>query len=250
MECLLHRYCPFQFDKVRCGLQPGSRIDCIRQMHDDETPISPLWLLSDRLSVIEAALLLTGAEPQGKSAFVENWNDGDKPAGYLAARRGIMSGIQRKEIEGGVEWERVADSNGFSNETDELDYGKSWVDTVSLRAWLERRGFREGFFFIGLENALPGYLDRSHARYAPKLAAAVEAWERFDDDASLAGTAKQKLGKWLRLNAGRFGLVDDDGKPTESVIEEIAKVANWARAGGAPRQKKESDPEPDDEIPF
>jgi hypothetical protein len=212
--------------------------------------ISPVWLLADRLSIIEAALLLVDIEPQGASEFVENWTDSEKPAGYVAARRAIVSAIQNKRVQGSVNWAFEEDMRGQRQETDRIDYAQSWLETESLRKWLGERGFHSAFFGLGQESKTPGYLDPAHARYAPKLAAAVEAWESFNESERGAGTAKQNLSRWLRLNASRFGLVDEDGKPTESVIGEIAKIANWARTGGAPRLQPESTADFDDEIPF
>jgi hypothetical protein len=46
---------------------------------------------------------------------------------------------------------------------------------------------------------------------------------------------KQALDKWLRENAVRFGLTNDEGKPIEAAIEECSKVANWNQSGGAPK---------------
>lgn len=56
------------------------------------------------------------------------------------------------------------------------------------------------------------------------------------DDESLHKTKspKQAIQVWLRKNALSFRLLDDDGKPMESAIEEIAKIANWKPKGGAP----------------
>ena len=77
------------------------------------------------------------------------------------------------------------------------------------------------------------YLDPENSRYAPKLAAAVRAWQAVTDPAGRH--PKQALMKWLRENAAEFGLTDDEGKPNETGIEEAAKVANWQPGGGAPR---------------
>jgi hypothetical protein len=46
---------------------------------------------------------------------------------------------------------------------------------------------------------------------------------------------KGALSKWLREHAAELGLSDDDGKPNETGIEEVAKVANWQPGGGAPK---------------
>ena len=108
----------------------------------------------------------------------------------------------------------------------------SRVEVESLKEWLASRGFRRGFFFPE-RTETPDYLDPGNSRYAPKLAAAVRAWQAVTDPAGRH--PKQALAKWLRENAAEFGLTDDEGKPNETGIEEAAKVANWQPGGGAPK---------------
>ena len=47
----------------------------------------------------------------------------------------------------------------------------------------------------------PNYLDRANPRYAPKLEAAVRAWQAVTDP--VGKHPKQALAKWLRENAAR-----------------------------------------------
>jgi hypothetical protein len=94
---------------------------------------------------------------------------------------------------------------------------------------------KSGFFFPEA-GSTPDYLDPLHPRYAPKLAAAVQAWLAAERESALAGKSpKQALITWLRVHAVEFGLTDDDGKLNETGIEEAAKVANWDKKGGAPK---------------
>jgi hypothetical protein len=120
-------------------------------------------------------------------------------------------------------------SGAIGNST---DINESRVEVASLRAWLVGRGIRKGFFFPASTDA-PDYLDPGNPRFAPKLAAAVRAWQAVTDP--LGKTPKQALMKWLREHALEFGLNDDEGKPNETGIEEVAKVANWQPGGGAPK---------------
>lgn len=106
------------------------------------------------------------------------------------------------------------------------------VAVSDLRAWLEAAGICTGFFFPAATDA-PDYLDPKNPRYAPKLAAAVRAWQSVTDAAGK--TPKQALMKWLREHAAEFGLTDEEGKPNETGIEEAAKMANWQPGGGAPK---------------
>lgn len=81
----------------------------------------------------------------------------------------------------------------------------------------------------------PAYMDPTHPRYAPKLAAAVSAWEALEGVPLIRKTPKQLLTVWLRANASRFGLQDEEGGTNAQGIDEVAKVANWQTKGGAPK---------------
>jgi hypothetical protein len=87
---------------------------------------------------------------------------------------------------------------------------------------------------LGSLDETPGYRDITHDRFAPKLAAAIDAWESVTDPQGRH--PKQALVKWLTDNAAKLGLWDNDnGRPNKTAIEEAAKVANWKDRGGAPR---------------
>jgi hypothetical protein len=78
-------------------------------------------------------------------------------------------------------------------------------------------------------------LNRDHPRYAPKLAAAVRAWEAAETATQKgAKSPKTLLIDWLKEHALEFGL-SSDGKLNETGIDEVAKVANWKPEGGAPK---------------
>jgi hypothetical protein len=97
-----------------------------------------------------------------------------------------------------------------------------------------RRGVsdREDNLLTAVPSAAPGYLDPSHPRYSPKLAAAVRAWLAVDDPKGKH--PKQALTAWLTKNASNFGLTNPDGRPNKEGIGDCAKVANWKPSGGAP----------------
>jgi hypothetical protein len=104
------------------------------------------------------------------------------------------------------------------------------IKTEDVRKWLATRGVKSGFFFPdGLD--LPDYLDSNNPRYAPKLAAAIRAWQAVTDPGKKS--PKQALDKWLREHAAEFGMVDDDGNPVNLAVEECSKIANWQPGGGA-----------------
>jgi hypothetical protein len=91
----------------------------------------------------------------------------------------------------------------------------------------ERRALAKG------TEANATYLDQSHPRYSPKLAAAVRAWLAVDDPKGKS--PKQALESWLTAHASEFALTKEDGTPNTQGIDECAKVANWNPKGGAPK---------------
>jgi hypothetical protein len=185
------------------------------------------WRLCDELTIAQAALLVVGADP----ALAESWNG---TSGYEAAKNAISKALRADRIKGERVPEYKCDLNGNSEPINRsIDVAESTVDVTSLREWLVSRGMSSGFFFA--RPSQPDYLNPEHPRYAPKLAAAVTAWQSFEGAPALGRSPKQALSKWLREHAAEFGLSDDEGKPNETGIEEVAKVANWQPGGGAPK---------------
>ena len=192
------------------------------------------WRLCEELSIVQAALLLTDNDPGGACSNVENWVSDRQPIGYRAAKTAISNGLRRGLIKGQLVPVFDTDINGRELGAIEgsIDVAQSRVEVESLRAWLRGRGLRTGFFFPTATDD-PDYLDTSNPRYAPKLAAAVRAWQAVIDCGGKS--PKQALTKWLREHAAEFELSNDEGIPNETGIEEVAKVANWQRSGGAPK---------------
>jgi len=192
------------------------------------------WRLCDELSIIQAALLLAEGDPSGEDGYAENWQMHQRPHGYEAAKTAITNAFRRGTIKGKLipTYEYDINGNQCGAIEDSINLAESRVDVESLRQWLETRGIRTGFFFPAATDA-PDYLDPKNPRYAPKLAAAVRAWQSVTD----AGGKhpKQALAKWLREHAAEFGMTDDEGKLNETGIEEAAKLANWQPGGGAPK---------------
>jgi hypothetical protein len=226
------------------------------------------WRLCDELSVIQAALLTIGVDPATSQTWIESAQPDNRPTGYDAARAAITHAILSGKLRARIRrraWERGWDEEPEDGENyarkavkykdvdhfpvesnDPLQRGliyraePDWLLTTiqvdDLQAWLASRGFRTGFFFPNATDA-PDYLDPNNPRYASKLAAAVRAWQAVTDPRGRH--PKQALIKWLRENAADYGLSDDEGKPNETGIEEVAKVANWQPGGGAPRTPSE-----------
>lgn len=143
-----------------------------------------------------------------------------------------LTSLLSRSIEGSIVLESDYDINGnnlgFISGT--IDLYRSTVKAESLKCWLRVKGFTAGFFFPEPVTTMD-FLDPSNTRYAPKLAAAVSAWQAVTHAGKRS--PKQALDKWLREHAVDFGLTNDDGKPIEQAIEECSKVANWNAKGGA-----------------
>ncbi|ACT58321.1 hypothetical protein [Hirschia baltica] len=196
-----------------------------------------VWRLSEELSIKDSALLINWYLPE-QFEHVEGWGHSDQPSGYLATRNAICGAIRRKKLNAQNVWnvEQFGDLNAISFLEVEGSFNveQTMVLVDDLVDWLKsRRHFRSPFFAESIIG--PAYLDKSNNRYAPKLAAAVKAWEALEDQFNTKLSPKQNLQRWLRLHANEYGLADDDGKPRESTIEEIAKIANWSLIGGAPK---------------
>ncbi len=191
------------------------------------------WRLCDELNIREAAVLIAGANPS-EHTDLEDWEVHMRPVGYEAAKSAVRNALRSNRIVGKIEpdWTRSPYEQVLMPVTDSISLENSRVDVESLRQWLISRGFKQGFFFPEGVGS-PDYLNPKDSRYAPKLAAAVRAWQAVKDPAGKH--PKQALLKWLRENAAEFGLTDEEGKQNETGIEEAAKVANWQPGGGAPK---------------
>jgi len=135
----------------------------------------------------------------------------------------ILSAIRCGKIDGFLRYTDDGAENSYT----------STVQVESLKAWFTERGLKPQFFFPAGEKETPDYLNKNHSRYAPKLAAAVNAWLATSE--TKGKTPRQALEKWLRERAAEYGLSDDEGKQNNTGIEECAKVANWKPEGGAPK---------------
>ena len=187
------------------------------------------WRLCDELSVIQAALLIVGADPSGSES------SSNRSDGYEAAKTALMNAIIGKRLRANVAYDSVEGEDGEWTRGG-LDWHQTTIIVEDLRAWLRLRGIRTGFFFPEPQDD-PDYLSKSHEDYSPKLAAAIQAWKVVSADPAMrrGKTVKQALIIWLRQHANEYGLTKEDGNPNEKGIEEVAKVANWETTGGAPK---------------
>ena len=170
----------------------------------------------------------------GELSNYEPWN---LPTGFLAARSALESAVAAGAVQATIR--RVAnvdDGPAQAIHDVPIDWLATRIEVASLKRWLLGRGFTHGFFFpAGVPRA--EYLDQDHPSYAPKLAAAVRAWEALRADPALlkGRSPKQALIKWLNQHASGLELTGDDGTPLTKAVESIATVANWSMTGGAPK---------------
>jgi hypothetical protein len=210
------------------------------------------WRLCDEVSVTQAALLIVGEDPARCQEYIANWTADKRPIGYdaslAALTHAILAGRLKATIRRGA-WERGWNEDPSEHEDvgrdhrghqiifkTDPDWSLTTITVDDLRIWLRGRGIKTGFFFPE-DTDSADYLNPADLHYAPKLAAAISAWEAVKKDplAMRGKTAKQAIVIWLRRHADRYGLTKEDGSPNEQGIEEVSKIANWDTKGGAPK---------------
>lgn len=230
----------------------------------DFKSINPWWSLHDPLTVEQAAALIAGVDPMSVDQSGEFFKDRETGltdsdgitwlhTAFAALTNAIEGGRLKAQLRYDAEPRYVAGIDNLmersrwqSEDVQEIEDGRgesyviaavpNWSKSLIARAdligWLQGTPIRPEVFFPAATEA-PDYLDPKNPRYAPKLAAAVRAWQAVTD----AGGKhpKQALAKWLREHAAEFGMSDDEGKPNETAIKDASKVANWQPGGGAPK---------------
>lgn len=206
------------------------------------------WRLCSSLTVVQAAALIAGGSPElvltnNEDHYIPDHmlSDDELPSDnqglgskFQAALVALKHAIQDYAVrDGGIEARLIYRPLQYAPNV--IDWDRTTVSVSDLTAWLASKGFTTGFFFHHREDARPGYLDPKHPSYAPKLAAAIRAWEAVTGDPELqrGKTPKQAISKWLNEHAALYGLTKDDGTPNAQGVEEISKMANWRPEGGA-----------------
>lgn len=133
----------------------------------------------------------------------------------------------------------------------EIDRNMSRVTFEGVRDWLETMGCTDGYFFSNTHKGIdrgnldnqyknrPDPMNRESKFFAPKLAAAIEAWETLQQDPKLqdANAVVKAATDWLTENAERLSILWTDPKtgktaPPKSTTEAMAKIINWNDKGG------------------
>lgn len=228
------------------------------------------WRLCEELSIVQAVMLIIGEDPS-VSEWVEEWDLDKRPTGYEAVKSAISTALKTyqtydKEYQqfqvDVLNSQLKKDEPNYSEKVEQLealskrsiaceifpvleldingntlgpiegsiDLINSKLYVNSLKQWLRFKGINTGFFFPEPTTTLD-FLDSQNPRYAPKLAAAVTAWQNVTNTGNRS--PKQALDKWLREHASEYGLANEDGKHIDQAIEECSKVANWKPGGGA-----------------
>ncbi|EJF93830.1 hypothetical protein MEE_01430 [Bartonella elizabethae F9251 = ATCC 49927] len=201
-----------------------------------------LWRLSKKLTISQAALLIAGLNP-GKCRFVNKiepekgdiYEDNvllslENTANFRAAYYAIVQAGKDHRLT--IEW-------SYYNFQDFIDADSSHVPVKDLKKWLSSCGQRPAFFFPKgdsheIKDQKYAFQDKNHPHYAPKLAAAVAAWEAVSKSGPIK-TVKGTLAQWLEQNADQYDLRNKkNGKLKSDAIEQISIIANWKPTGGAP----------------
>jgi hypothetical protein len=207
--------------------------------------ISEVWRLCEYYTIAQAAMLIAGHDAS-HAGRVEQLEPSERPPNYEAAKHALLESLRHRQLGHIEELHRTVTYTTRHGDTRRrterfIDVEKSTVSARELRSWLSNMGVTTGFFFQEKKSDVPDYLNPKHHRYAPKLAAAVLAWQALEDSGTPARTsAKSTLTEWLTENAVRFGLVHKDGSPNNTGIGQIASVANWQPEGGAPKTPSKS----------
>jgi hypothetical protein len=186
------------------------------------------WKLCAEYSIVQAALLITGSDPEDLQFAVEH-DSTRAPVGYIAVRTALVHAVRAGTLAALV----VEQDNEYGGGR-YVDVHETTIRVADLDAFVKSRGMVCAFF--ERSGTTPGdEISSGHQQYPPKLDAAIKAWKAVTGDpARLRGKSpKQALQQWLEEHAVEFGLVGPDGKPNGTGIEEICKVANWKPKGGA-----------------
>jgi hypothetical protein len=196
------------------------------------------WDLCEKYSLVQAALLIVGADPVQWTTKISRLAPEDLPLGFGAVLQALVNDAEASRLKVEIRGRATLNVRNSDDGRQVLDRRlclnaqQTTVEKVALVQWLRSKGVSTPAFFGKNCPEIPSYLDRTHNNYSRKLAVAVEAWLAVTNDDRLrrGRSVKSALRDWIRKNLPRFGMV-----PTEQAIEEISKVANWQIKGGAPK---------------
>jgi len=215
-------------------------------VNNDNYPINPFWRLADSFTPQQAAALIGGADPHSVSQQCDYFHNGEgwrELKGIEPVRTVwhiVLNAITSQTLKADVRY-IVLDKR-------EIDWNSTTIARKDLIKWLKSRGMKTGFFFPNATLKTSdtfNCLNPKHPHYSPKLAAAIKAWEALANIQITGKHPKQALSAWLVQNATRLELINSNGKINREGIDEIAKIANWKKTGGAPKSKARMTPKTD-----
>lgn len=190
------------------------------------------WLLCEKYTVAEAAYLILEIVPNIDDEGISDFT-------YKEELKALQKALDQAGVSGAIKAETERDINGYQ-----------WVAGLykdSLIQWLEKNRVKAPLFLPDSPQAggsqTPPYLNKDHPYYSPKLALAVRAWEAValgDEYQNSSRTVKQNIEDVARSLAVEVELVGDGEKVPDAAIDQVAKVANWNTAGGAPKTPTKS----------
>lgn len=191
-----------------------------------------IWKACEEVTLFQAAMLSLGYDPQDISSQSLSRKK-SQPQAYEATMAALKSAI----LSGKIQTNIIPYEDDFSHEAiaNSVNPDLTMVNLQSVGQYLQSRGIDNPICSQPNPSQLPDYLNSAHPCYAPKLAAAINAWLAVTTDPKALNkkSPKEAIEKWLRLNAHTYGLTLQDGSPNNTGIEEICKVANWRLKGGA-----------------
>ena len=172
------------------------------------------WRLCDELSVIQAALLIVGADPSGSES------SSNRSDGYDATKTALMNAIIGKRLRANVAYDYVEGEDGEWTRG-KPDWHQTTIMVEDLRVWLKLRGIRTGFFFRSRRLIPTTYLNRMRITRRSSLLQYRRGRSVSAEPARRHGkSVKQALIIWLRQHGDEYGLTKEDGNPNEQGIEE------------------------------
>lgn len=107
------------------------------------------WRLCEELTIIQAALLIAGADPSDYSELFVYLNPDEMPEGFEGAKTAISGALLKGKITGHLSPEYDVDENGrrTADRDGTVHPQDSKVEVASLCNWLKDRRFTTGFFF-------------------------------------------------------------------------------------------------------
>lgn len=182
----------------------------------------------------KAHKLMLGNCPASDSLY-QQWKAAHRRAVLLETRE-----QERKAVSPDATADETCEHIYIEKSTLQTEIDRIKYENARLRTELEQARAEVARLQANLEQAqvsqsmaiVPEYLNPTHPRYSYRMAAAVQVWEAITETGKKG--VKKAIEEWLLDHAKELGLIYQ-GKPSDKAIKEVATVANWNTAGGAPK---------------